>query len=199
MKISERLEAAESAIVRHILSPGIVSVPEDMELGIEFRIRRWESEAAHKRGDVPYSESRDGAIFFATGLLLNTGGIDLWKAVTGAPVNTYSNATSFLCVGSSSAAAVATQTALTTEIGRKAQDTSFPLTPGTTAGGVTAAARQAVWRSTFGSTDANGDWREFMVDHASSASATPLDRFVSSQGTKASGQVWELTVTITIT
>lgn len=200
MRINERLTARESAIVRHIIAPGIVNVPDDVELGVELVIRRWESEDAHKRGGKPYLVSRDGAKTLALGLLLNTGGLQIWKALRGdaSPV-TYTNASSYLCVGSSTTAAAATQTALVAETGRKAMDASFPLVPLEVAGGRTAAAREMVFRSTFGGTDANSTWQEFMVDHAAAASATPLDRFVSNQGTKVAQQVWELTIGLTIT
>ena len=49
----------------------------------------------------------------------------------------------------------------------------------------------------FGSADANHNWNEFAVFNASSG-GTMLNRKVSSQGTKASGQTWTLDLAITI-
>lgn len=51
--------------------------------------------------------------------------------------------------------------------------------------------------ASFASGDANYSWQEFGLFNASSA-GTMLTRVVSNQGTKVSGQVWELTYTQTI-
>lgn len=51
--------------------------------------------------------------------------------------------------------------------------------------------------ATFASGDANFSWQEFGLFNASSG-GTMLTRVVSNQGTKVSGQVWELTYTQTI-
>jgi len=54
------------------------------------------------------------------------------------------------------------------------------------------------WRGTFGGTVANFAWNEFTVDNGATAGIN-LNRLVSAQGTKVSGQTWILTVSIEIT
>lgn len=57
--------------------------------------------------------------------------------------------------------------------------------------------QRITFRSTYGAGDANFIWNEFSSDNG----ATPnrnLNRLVSAQGTKAVGQVWQLTLEITI-
>jgi hypothetical protein len=54
--------------------------------------------------------------------------------------------------------------------------------------------QQIVFRATFIGTDANYAWQEFLVDNGTTA----LNRKVSNQGTKVSGQTWTITVTITL-
>jgi hypothetical protein len=58
--------------------------------------------------------------------------------------------------------------------------------------------QKATWKSTFTALVGNFDWREFTVANGNSDAAKNLNRKVSSQGTKASGQVWELTLEITL-
>lgn len=55
----------------------------------------------------------------------------------------------------------------------------------------------ATWKGTFGGTDANHDWKEFTVVNAGDDSGDNLNRRVSDQGTKVSGQTWVLTLEIT--
>ena len=57
--------------------------------------------------------------------------------------------------------------------------------------------RKAVWKSSFGGTVANYDWNEFTVRNGATAMKC-LNRKVSAQGTKVSGQIWELELTITL-
>jgi hypothetical protein len=53
------------------------------------------------------------------------------------------------------------------------------------------------FRSQFNSSEANFAWNEFTVANGDSDSADNLNRKVSSQGTKSSGDVWILTLSIT--
>jgi hypothetical protein len=55
------------------------------------------------------------------------------------------------------------------------------------------------WRSTFASGDANYAWNEFTVANGNSDAATNLNRKVSAQGTKTTGQTWVVDIAITIT
>ena len=54
------------------------------------------------------------------------------------------------------------------------------------------------FQSVFGSGDANYAWQEFTVSNASSGTGKNLNRKVSNQGTKASGQTWTVQLQITI-
>lgn len=64
--------------------------------------------------------------------------------------------------------------------------------------------RTLAWSATFGSSEANFHWQEWGVDNGTAdgtgASTSPLlNRAVSDQSTKVSGQVWTPTVTFTFT
>ena len=68
-----------------------------------------------------------------------------------------------------------------------AMDTSFPSISNQT----------TTWQSTYGASDANFAWNEFTVGNGSSDASVNLNRKVSAQGTKASGQVWTLQLSVT--
>jgi len=125
-------------------------------------------------------------------VLLNEGINQLWTILCTASSGTkFDNTNAYLGVGDDATGEDPVQTGLIAVTNKLyvAMDGGFP-TYGTS--------QQAAWRSTFTSAQANYDWREFTVANGSSNTATNLNRKVSSQGTKASGQQWQLTLTITL-
>jgi len=133
----------------------------------------------------PYEVSK-----FDMNMLLNAGINQLWTILCSSGGTKFDNTNAYLGVGDSSTAEAATQTDLqaATNKLRKAMDASYP-TYGTS--------QKATWKSTFGGTDANFAWNEFGVFNASSGGIM-LNRKVSSQGTKTSGQTWELSLDISL-
>jgi hypothetical protein len=122
-------------------------------------------------------------------LFLNSGINEIWKLVTGNGGTAFTNSTAQIGVGDSTTAESATQTDLqaTTNKTYKAMDSGYP-TSGT--------GQQAIFRATFGGSDANYAWQEFVIKN--STSGICLNRKVSNQGTKASGQTWAITVTLSL-
>lgn len=132
-----------------------------------------------------YSESK-----VEHNLLLNEGISALLNLLTGAAETAYSNANSYLGVGDSNTAAAATQTGLQAATNKTfiAMEATYPQI----------SAQTVTWRAVFDTGDANYNWREFTVVNGNSDAADNLNRVVSDQGTKASGQVWTLDVSLTI-
>jgi hypothetical protein len=120
-------------------------------------------------------------------LLLNAGINLLLTLGAGGAGTAFNNANARIGVGDSTAAEAATQTGLQAATNKtyKAMDATYP-TSGTS--------QQIVFRATFIGTDANYAWQEFTVDNGTIS----LNRKVSNQGTKVSGQTWTITVTITL-
>ncbi len=58
----------------------------------------------------------------------------------------------------------------------------------------TSATQKATFKSSFGSSDANYEWKEWVVKQSTSSKS--INRKVSSMGTKASGSTWTLEVTV---
>jgi hypothetical protein len=54
----------------------------------------------------------------------------------------------------------------------------------------------ASWKGTFGDGVAEFAWEEFTVDNGAAGDVN-LNRYVTSKGTKGSGETWVLTVQIT--
>lgn len=149
-----------------------------------WRIRKFADADAHRRKE-PYEVNT-----FQGNLLLNEGINQLWTILCSSGGTKYDNSHAYLGVGSSDTAADAGDEGLLgPSKAFRPMDSGYP-TYGTN--------QKAVFRSTFGTSDANFDWNEFTVVNASSDTGANLNRKVSSQGTKSSGQIWELELTITL-
>jgi len=57
--------------------------------------------------------------------------------------------------------------------------------------------QKAIWKSSYDGATANYDWQEFIVRNGATA-LKDICRKVSAQSTKASGQVWELSIQISL-
>jgi len=123
-------------------------------------------------------------------LLLNEGIALLEDLLIAAGGTAYNNANAYLGVGDSTTAEAASQTGLQAATNKtyKAMQASYP----------SRSAQTITWRSVFAAGDANYAWQEFTIVNASTDTGTNLNRKVSNQGTKASGQTWTLDMTLTI-
>jgi len=144
---------------------------------------KYASDEAYQKGEF-YEK-----VVIVGNVLLNEGITALQNLLTGAAETNFGNANAYIGVGDDNTAAAASQTGLqaTTNKLYKAMEASYP----------TISAQTTTWRAVFGSSEANFNWREFTVANGNSDSADNLNRLVSDQGTKASGQTWTLDVAIT--
>ena len=121
--------------------------------------------------------------------LTNAGINELWTLVCGTGGTQFDNSNAYIGVGDSSTAFDATQTDLQgTNKLRKGMESGYP-TYGT--------GQKATWKASFGGSEANWSWQEFAVFNAGSG-GTMLNRKVSDQGTKTSGQTWVVTLEISL-
>lgn len=128
-------------------------------------------------------------VLFKGNMMLNEGIDEIWNLVSGSGGTAYNNANARCGVGDSAVAEAATQTDLQAGVNKlyKAQNASFPTT-GT---------QKITFQCDFTGAEANFAWNEFTVDNGGTALKN-LNRKVSAQGTKTSGQVWTLLLEIAL-
>ena len=161
-----------------------MSIAEKLTRKVKWTIRRYADDDAYAR-DEPYNVSS-----FDGNILLNEGIAALHNLLTGAAETAYSNANTYIGVGDSATAAVATQTEL--------QAASNKLWKGMEATYPTYASQVTTWRAVFGSSEANFAWNEFTVVNGSNDTGNDnLNRKVEAEGTKTAGQTWTVDVAIT--
>jgi len=122
--------------------------------------------------------------------LLNTGIDEIWDLITGAvsgASHIFDNAAAQIGVGDSNTAADATQTDLQAATNKtyKGMESGYP----------TSTSQKATFKASFGSSEANYAWEEWVVKQ--STSAICLNRKVESLGTKSTG-TWTLEVEISL-
>jgi hypothetical protein len=119
--------------------------------------------------------------------LLNTGIDEMWDLIAGDSSNHFNNAGAQIGVGDSSTAASPSQTDLQAASNKtyKAMESGYPTT----------SSQKVTFKSSFGDSDANYAWNEWVVKQATSGKC--LNRKVESLGTK-SGGTWTLEVSITL-
>lgn len=142
--------------------------------------------AAFLKDVVPYEILRG-----KDNCLLNSGINEMWDLITGVvsgASHIYDNAAAQIGVGDSSTAADATQTDLQAAVNKtyKGMEATYP----------TSTVQKITCKSSFGSSDANYVWAEWVIKHGTSAIC--INRKVDAMGTKASGSTWTLEVTITL-
>ena len=155
-----------------------------LSLKTKVIIRKFADEEAHKK-DKPYEVSKDEG-----NLGLDEGIQELIDLACGLGTPTaFNNANAQTGVGDSTVAEAATQVDLQAAVNKtyKAMDVGYPAR----------SAQTVSFRSTYAGADANYAWAEFIVRNGATA-LKDLIRKVSAQGTKISGQTWELTIQITI-
>ncbi len=149
-----------------------------------WTIRKFANDEEYKN-DKPYEISTiDGNSLVNEGInhFLTIIGTD---SKTGTP---FSASNAYLIVGTGTTAVAATDTEATfTSAVKKPMVSGYP-TYGTN--------QKIVFKSSYGADDANQAWNEFGVVNAATGGKL-FNRKVSNQGTKISGQVWELTLEIT--
>ena len=135
---------------------------------------------------VPYEVSA-----FEKNLALNEGLNIAASLICGGAGTAYDSAAAHMGVGDSATAAAAAQTGLqaATNKAYAGMMAGYP-TFGTN--------QQIVWKASFGDGVAQFAWAEFTIENADLGSGSPLLRKVESKGTKTAGEIWELTVTVTL-
>lgn len=120
--------------------------------------------------------------------LLNTGINAIWNAICGGSFTAFNSTYATIGVGDSNTAAVATQTDLQAATNKtyKGMDSGYP---------TYGSSQKATFKASFGASDANYTWNEWVVKNSSSSIC--LNRKVDSLGTKSSG-TWTLQVDITL-
>ena len=153
-----------------------------LQMATHAVIRKYVDEEAQKQ-DVPFEVTE-----WKQNIGLNEGIALIWDLALGSAGSAYNNTNSRMGVGTSSTAETAAQTGL------QAGTTAFA---GMVAGYPQRTSGTASFRGTFGSGSANFSWQEFVVDNGSGASGTiDMLRKTSDQGTKITGQIWDLTVNV---
>lgn len=130
-------------------------------------------------------------------LLVNAGIQRMLDLLIVAGGQGFNNANSRIGVGDSTTAASASQTDLQAIAG--ASDRQFEIMDATFP---SRASQTVTWRSTFASGEANFHWQEWCIDPGTAAGTTivtpMLNRKVTDLSTKVAGQVWQFSVTLTI-
>ncbi len=155
-----------------------------------FRLRKYREDIELYRGRedefyrlfTPY-----GVIEGEGNCLLNTGIDEMWDLIVGDSANHFSNASAQIGVGDSNTAASPSQTDLQAATNKtyKGMESGYP----------TSTSQKATFKASFGSSDANYAWNEWVVKQSTSGKC--LNRKVESLGTK-SGGTWTLEVSITL-
>lgn len=156
------------------------AIKESFSYKTSWLLRKYADDAAFA-AEQPYEETE-----IPGNILLNAGITALLNLLIGAGGTAFNNANARIGVGDSSAAEAAGQTDLQAATNKTyvAMAATYPQV----------SAQTVTFRAVFGSAAANYAWAEFVVDNGT----TKINRKVSSQGTKASGQTWTLDVSITL-
>jgi hypothetical protein len=159
-----------------------------------WTIHRYPDDRLYAAGQATSVQDAETGLFLPArsiiegNILLNAGIGAVWDLVVGTAGPAAFNLTNArIGVGSSNAQAIATQVGLQATSPAPAfqsMNTGYPQRSNQT----------QQWQAVFSAGAANFAWNEFCVDNGTIS----LNRVVSAQGTKASGQTWTVTVQITL-
>lgn len=129
-----------------------------------------------------FKEDYEGRKSIEGNIPLNEGINAIWTLVCGGAETPFDHDHACLGVGNGTQSASAVQTGLTgAEISYKNVDAGYP------SFGVD---QKAIFRATFGVSDANFEWNEWSVCNACDNTGKNINRKVETLGAKTSGKIW---------
>lgn len=151
-------------------------------------------------GVKPYSVTEDTDC----NLIVHAGWAALLGGIAGTSIGTkFSGSAGRIGVGTSSTAATAADVQLGGDTGGSSTTSYYQLVSGAPVITTSVAPATLVFTATFGSGNANYAWNEFGIDNGTASSVTTtstgyvfINHGISAQGTKASGQTWNITATL---
>jgi hypothetical protein len=155
-----------------------------------YKLSKYHQDIEPYRGSEPafYDQFKPYEVIEGDGnCLLNVGIDEMWDLIVGDSANHFNNASAQIGVGDSNTAANATQTDLQAATNKtyKGMETGYP----------TSTSQKATFKASFGTSEANYAWNEWVVKQSTSGKC--LNRKVDALGTKSSG-TWTLEVSITL-
>jgi hypothetical protein len=156
------------------------------ESKVSWTIEKFENEETYKSGKSYAKSNFDGNVMLNAGIT-----VLLQLLATNDAPNQYNNANAQIGVGDTSIpAANPAQTGLQalTNKAYAAMVSGYP----------TVVDQTVTFKASFAAGEGNFDWREFVVINSAGVGTIALNRKVDNQGTKIVGQVWEITLAITL-
>lgn len=163
-----------------------MGISEHSQWRIEWRVEKWHDTARKLAGFAP-----DDIAIETQNIVLDGGANEMLKLITGSGGTAYSNANTYIYVGTDSTSENASQTGVIASGGNKAyakMDATYPSVSG----------RQAIFRASFGDEVANFAWNEASITNGTGVGAVAMNRKVASLGTKTTG-TWTLQITLSLT
>ncbi|MEM2385982.1 MAG: hypothetical protein QXO67_03265 [Candidatus Bathyarchaeia archaeon] len=116
---------------------------------------------------------------------------EMWNLILGLTATPFNSSNAYIGVGDGTASESESQTGLQgTNKYYKGMASGYPQGPSQ------AGDKKAVFRSVFGSNEANFAWNEVTVANGGSDAAVNMLRIVASKGTKSSGEEWTAEVEV---
>lgn len=151
-------------------------------------------------GIKPYSETEH----IDANLIVHAGWAALLGGIAGTSIGTkFSNTAGRVGVGTSSTAATAADVQLGGDTGSGSTTSYYQLVSAAPTITTNVAPATLVFSATYGTGVANFAWNEFGIDNGTASSVTTvssgyvfINHGISAQGTKASGQTWNITATL---
>lgn len=173
--------------------------PEPLRWRVRWSVAKFHGEVSGADWDAGLAEPYE--LIEREGNLLLIGGasalfeclIGNGTATAGQALTYFNNANARIGVGDSTTAAADTQTGLQAATNKtyKAMDATYPQHTDTTG---TSSSKTITLRATFGTSDANYDWKEWCIDNGTRT----LNRKQENLGTKTSAASWVFTVTVSL-
>ncbi len=164
----------------------ILGISEHSQWRVTWEVQKWSDTARKIAGFAP-----DEVAIETQNIIVDGGANEMLKLISGTGGTAFSNANSYIFVGTDNTVENAAQTGVIAAGNNRAyavMDAGYPIVSG----------RQMVYSSSFGDDIANFAWNEVSITNGIGANSVAMNRKVSKLGTKATG-TWTIRVTVSLT
>lgn len=163
-----------------------LGISEHSQWRVEWRVEKWMDTAKKIAGFEP-----DEVICDTQNIILDSGANEMLKLITGTGGTPFSNANTYMFVGTDTTTENAAQSGIIATGSNRAyaaMESGYPVVSG----------RQMTFRASFGDDMANFAWNEASIVNGTGANSISMNRKVTPLGTKVTG-TWTLQIIVSLT